>query len=275
MSDKPKILFVYDHAKPEWWQDGLSAALTLLEEDFEIERYNLATDNPPAVVNPDFLLVWGAIGSEQVHWARSMAVSKKGICVAGNATPADEITMREWDVVFHETEWIKKSYLRGVSGPKLVKAFGVNADLFSPPTIPMPIVWDFIGAGAFADWKRWPLMSAKARAGAWCLVVGEYQEGNERESINIVRTLLRDSVMVSNQVSPLDLVNLYYWSRALYMPADINGGGERAVLEARACGLQVEIQNDNPKLQELLELEQVPTHHEYAAALKAGIESVL
>ena len=82
------------------------------------------------------------------------------------------------------------------------------------------------------------------------LVVGEYQLNNEQESLNIVRHLVSNGVMVSGMINPYDLANLYHYSRTLYMPSDIYGGGERAVLEARSCGLQVEIEQDNDKLKE-------------------------
>jgi len=38
-----KVLFIYDHKYPNYWKDGLYAALELLENDYEIEYRNLAT----------------------------------------------------------------------------------------------------------------------------------------------------------------------------------------------------------------------------------------
>ena len=107
------------------------------------------------------------------------------------------------------------------------------------------------------------------------LVIGEYQQDNENESLSIVRLLVKNGVMVSPAINPFDLVNYYRWSRKAYIPADINGGGERAILEARACGLEVEIEGDNPKLDELLHIIPIPTEIDYYKALKKGIMSVL
>lgn len=267
-SAKPKILFVYDHPKPEWWQDGLSAALNILEEDFEVEYLNLVNiiSFPlPEAKGFDVVLAWGAFNSKPDKFTRKLS-NKKGLCIAGNAIPPEGAN--NYDVLFYETKWYRPTIN---FHPNIVHAFGINADIFSAPTVSTPIVWDYIGVGALAAWKRWDRLAGKTGRK---LVVGEYQLNNEPESLNIVRHLVSHDVMVSSQVSPLDLVNLYYWSRTLYMPADINGGGERAVLEARACGLNVEIEDDNPKLKELLEIP-IPTHHDYAAALKKGIESVL
>lgn len=273
MNQKPKLLFVYDHPNPNMWMDGLSAALDVLEEDFEIEKLNYNSDDQNGYAlsflrgGYDFVLGWGAFNSRPDQFVQRFPSIKKGLCIAGNATPPEGAN--NYDILFYETDWIKNNYLP--KHPKLVRAFGVNTDLYSPATIPTPIVWDHIGVGALANWKRWERMIDKLGKK---LVIGEYQNGNETESLNIARELIRGGVMVSNQVSPFDLVNYYHWSRTLYMPSDIYGGGERAVLEALACGLNVEIEGDNPKLQELLD-SKVPTHHDYAKALKGGILSVL
>lgn len=272
---KPKLLFVYDHPHPEWWMDGLSVALDVLEDDFEIERLNLHSYKDSDIVgrNAVFILGWGALGSSVDKWVQGQNFPlplKKGLCVAGNAT--QPIGTENYQVLFAETSWIIDNYL-----PKhknIVKSFGVNADIYAPVHIPTPVVWDYIGVGAFASWKRWEKMIEKAKQGHKCLVVGEYQKDNEQESLGIIRELVANGVMVSPQVHPLDLANLYSWSRTLYMPSDLNGGGERSVLEAVSCGLNVEIEKDNPKLQELLD-NKVPSHIDYAKQLKKGIMSVL
>lgn len=272
---RPKVLFIYDHPKPEWCQDGLSAALDVLEEDFEIVKHNIQTDTGfvtgeqtllPNNSVCDFILAWGAFGSRPDQATRFVDVPK-GLCVAGNAT--EPKGAENYSILFAESDWIIENYL-----PKhknIVRAFGTNTDIFSPSPIPTPVIWDYIGVGAFASWKRWEKMIDKKGNR---LVIGEYQKDNELESLEIVRTLVRNGVMVADSVSPLDLVNYYYYSRTLYQPADINGGGERSILEAQACGLTVEIEDDNPKLEELMR-NKPSSHYDYAKKLKKGIESVL
>jgi len=44
----------------------------------------------------------------------------------------------------------------------------------------------------------------------------------------------------------------YNRAKTVYIPATLMGGGERAILEARSCGCKVKIEDDNPKLKELL-----------------------
>lgn len=266
MKSKPKILFVYDHKKPEYWMDGLWAALNVLQEDFEIEKQNLAFPE----IKPhewDLLLGWGAFESRVDIEIRSRT-GKKGLCIAGNAVKPHS----GYDILFYETKWVRDYLDLKTYCDNLVHAFGVNTDIFFKHDITMPIMFDYIGVGALANWKRWEKMIERPGTK---LVVGEYQEDNEQESLMIARNLLKGGVMVSNMVSPYDLANLYHWSRAIYLPADINGGGERAILEAKACGLQMFIQEDNPKLHELSNLDPVPTHHDYAKKLKDGILSVL
>lgn len=271
VSVKPKILFVYEHQKPEWWMDGLWAALNILDKDFEIERYNLKDERPLRVNDRyyDFALGWGGFRSRVDHHLQNglQNIGKhKGLCIAGNAFPPDGAN--RYDVLFYETKW----YRPQIDFHKnIVQAFGINSDIFSTVDIPMPIVWDYIGVGALADWKRWEFMTGKKGIR---MVVGEYQQNNEDESARIARRLLQGGVAVSPMVNPFDLANFYHWSRTLFIPSNIYGGGERAVLEARACGLPIEIAEDNDKLKELLTCD-IPSHEDYAVKLKQGILSCI
>jgi len=265
MSLKPRILFVFDHKYPEIWADGLWAALNILEEDFEITRLNLAHPKDFVLTRDDFILGWGAFGSKVDKWVKGMP-NTKALCIAGNAI--GPYGADAYDVLFYETKWYRQ-YIK--FHKHIVHAFGINTDIFCPVDIPIPVIWDYIGVGSFSSWKRWEKMSVKKGNK---LVIGEYQIENEQESNDIVRSLLKDHVMVSNMVNPFELANYYHWSRTLYMPSDENGGGERAVLEARSCGLQVEIEDDNQKLKDLLDCP-IPDHISYAQSLKKGILEVL
>ena len=266
LMNKPKILFVFDNPNEKYWMDGLCRALYELEKDFEITKYNLALEQNPSIVSQDFTLGWGAFNSS-VDQQLQKVQGKKGLCIAGNTFPPTGAN--NYDVLFYETKW----YRPQISFHKnIVHAFGINSDLFFKSDLLSPIVWDYIGVGSLADWKRWDKMKDKKGTR---LVIGEYQKRNEQESGRIALDLLKSGVMVSDIVSPFDLSNLYNWSRTLYMPSDVNGGGERAVLEARACGLNVEIEDDNPKLKEVLEWNPIPDYKWYASQLKKGIESCL
>lgn len=263
-----KLLFV--HSSKYDVMDGLYGALLEMEKDFEIERYNLNDYAYPMdkLKQKDFVLGWGAFGSPVDKFLQPIHV-KKGLCIAGNTFAPDGAD--NYDILFYETKWAR-NYLNLHTHPRIVQAFGVNTDVYFEHPMGRMVVWDFLGVGAFASWKRWEKMKDK-----WGrrMVVGEYQVGNEKESLGIVSDLIRNGIGVSPMMKPFDLSNLYNWTKTVYIPSDVNGGGERAVLEGLACGCTVEIEPDNPKLRELLELEKIPSHIDYANKLTEGILSIL
>jgi hypothetical protein len=250
--------------------DGMWAALNLLEEDFEITKWNIQNFKQDLGDDfaIDFVLGWGGFNSRVDNVLREdYSNYKTGLCLGGNAYPARS----GYDVIFYETKWVRDELKLNMVCDNVIHAFGINTDIFGPSPVPTPIVWDYIGAGCLAKWKRWNKMSHKSGKR---LVVGDYQTDNENESAVIAMDLIKHGVMVSDQVNPFDLVNYLHWSRTAYVPAELIGGGERFVLEARSCGLQVEVEDDNPKLKELLDC---PIYDQfyYRDQLKKGILSVL
>jgi hypothetical protein len=250
-----RLLFVYGHAKPDYWKDGLWRALKELEKKIEITYYNLDLDKKPEGIF-DFALGWGGFNSP----ANSFIVSyngRKGLCIGGNT---NKPSLDVYDVLFYETDWVRRFLnLDKLKKGKIVKAFGINNEIFYPhPNIAK--VWDYLGVGVFANWKRWDKMAEKKGKR---LVIGEYQDANEVESLLVISSLMKGGVTISNRVLPEELVNYYCQAKTVYVPADIYGGGERVVLEARSCGCKVEVEEDNPKLKELLSCP-VPTFQDYA-----------
>ena len=271
MAKTLRLAFIYSIDEGRPWMDGLWAALNLLEEDFKITRINLTTTKGKYDFSQfDFVLGWGAFGSPADHFIQSFKLRnpkrKTGLCIAGNAYPPEGIN--NYDVLFYETKWYRDQIKHH---PNIVHAFGVNTDIFNKIDIPTPIVWDYIGVGAFAKWKRWRKMIDKPGKK---LVIGQFQKGNPTESVQIIRELITGGVMVSDEIDPIELSWFYHLSRTQYIPADLIGGGERSILEARACGLKVEVEEDNPKLKELVECE-LKDHYYYAKQLKDGIKEAL
>lgn len=266
---KPKLLFIYHHQHENYWLDGLYAAIELLRNDFEVTKWNLVNSQTHEDGEFDFVLGWGAFNSpvdQHLQKGLKNLGKKRGLCIAGNTYAPNGAS--NYDVLFYETKWYRPQINYH---PNIVHAFGVNTDIFSQSEYATPIIWDYIGVGALADWKRWDLMKKKKGNR---LIVGEYQLGNEMESGRIALDLIKNGVMVSSMVHPLDLANFYHWSRTAYVPCTVYGGGERTLLEARSCGLMIEIEEDNPKLKELLDCP-IPTHFDYALKLKEGILSCL
>lgn len=278
---KPKLLFIYD-MEPSivpLWKDGLWAALNILESDFEIIKYNLADNVPPKQTmgppypdsdwNVDFSLGWGAFGSSVDKWLQYHPY-KKGLCIGGNAHPPKGA--ENYDVLFYETNWYREQIKHH---PNIVHAFGINSDIYKPDNISRYAesypIWDYLTVGAFAAWKRQSLLLRKVGSR---FAIGQIQKRNLQESIDIIGDLLLGGVGISDMVAPEDLVRFYYMANTVYIPADINGGGERAVLEARACNRHVEVADDNPKLQELLATP-IWEYQYYASQLKEGIKRVI
>lgn len=264
---KQKILFVYDHEYPHLWKDGLYAALLLLQNDFEVEFFNMAEPSQPGdeklFEDVDFVLGWGGFNSPVDKLIRDMP-GEKGLCIGGNAYPP--IHADAYDVLFYETDW----YAPQIEGHKNIrKAFGVNTNIYHPTHSTK--VFDVITVGAFSTWKRQHMLM---KYSGNRLAIGQIQKKNLDESMPIVLKLMEDGVVISDMVEPQTLAKFYNASHLCYIPADVNGGGERAILEARACGILVDCEPDNPKLTELLTC-LIPTEVDYYKSLKEGIESVL
>jgi hypothetical protein len=283
---KPKVLFIYDHKYPHLWKDGLWAAVKLLKRSFEVRMWNPTIDGPQlAPFSPDFILGWGGFGSQVDHLIQTIKSEQYqlwgaksipcGLCIGGNAIP---YSGQDYDVLFYETEWVKDWLTNGRGGPgpktHLIHAFGVNTDIYNYGDFcedSPEIIWDYLSVGSFSTWKRQRLMLNKKGNR---IVIGEIQKENYAESFDIIMDLLVGGVAVSDMVKPETLASIYRSSNCLYIPADVYGGGERAILEARACGTKIEIEGDNPKLKELLKCN-VWDERYYARQLKKGIMECL
>lgn len=287
--NKPKLLFVYDHKYPDKWRDGLWAALKLLEQDFDITWLNLQESKDAGKKHSwysnefVFVLGWGAFNSPVEYFLRSSEIKKKGLCLAGYAVPSPDVVF-DYDVLFYETEWSKKWLeTTGIIGQfpqktKFIHAFGINSKIYNLGkhlnygAYFDEILWDYLSVGSFSNWKRQRLILNKRGDR---MVIGEIQKENYAESFDIIMDLLIGGVAVSDMVDPETLASFYRVTSTVYIPAELIGGGERAVLEARACGvLEVEVEEDNPKLQELL-TSPIWNEKYYAEQLKKGMMECL
>lgn len=263
--NKKKLLFVFNHKYESIWRDGLWAAMELLKNDFDVDKVNLQTTEPHEI-ETDFVLGWGAFGSPVDKVLQSLPFDiPKGLCIGGTGTPP--WGSQSYDILFYETPYYEKTI---VDHPNKVHAFGINSQIYKPIKDTEKI-WDTITVGAFAQWKRQILLADKPGNR---IAVGEIQKENYQESLDIIANLLMKGVAISDMVAPEVLSSMYRASKQCYIPANIHGGGERAVLEARACGIPVYVEQDNPKLTSLLEC---PVWDEkyYHDQLLKGIQSCL
>lgn len=267
---KQKILFVFDMPDESRWMDGLWAALVDLDtEKFVVIKHNLAhhSGKLPPKITADFVLGWGGFNSSVDNLLQSLD-KPKGLCLGGYGFPA--IGANNYDVIFYECEWARQWLLNQGVNTRLVHAFGVNTEIFRPNYQALPI-WSYITVGTFSAWKRQDLLLKKTGPK---IAVGAIQLDNMEESIDIVGKLVLGHCAVSDELPARTLAGLYQTSAICYIPADILGGGERAILEARACGTNVEVEKDNPKLKELTECP-IWDHKYYSEQLEGGIQSCL
>lgn len=278
---KPNILFVYHMKSEHNWRDGLWAALKLLEKDMDIYYWNMALEPklPIPIDDFDFVLGWSSFEGEISHLMRNLK-NPHGLAIGGYTFEPHNIN--HYDVLFYETEWYANAELKH-RHKNTVHAFGVNTDIFKSNarvtgsyghegyTVDRTIVFDYLTIGSFSIWKNQVKILEKEGTR---MAVGYIQEGNMDESFDIISQLLAYGCGVMGETSPEHLAKIINSSRVVYLPATISGGGERSVLEARACGVKVEVADDNPKLQELLKSE-VWDHKYYYRQLKKGIESCL
>lgn len=200
------------------------------------------------------------------------------LAIAGVTAPPSRDAMLFYDALLYETEWYRPQL---EEHPIIQRAFGVNTAVMklnpfdsldtarnedgTPSIDPDARLWDVIFVGGLCELKRPLRLLDKAEQGLSVLAVGT------PACPPIVEALRRGGVTVLPRQLPYsELAALYRLSRSAYIPAPIHGGGERAVLEARACGLEVEVEADNPKLRELVE-GPVFDEYDYARGIAEGL----
>ena len=278
MAGSPRLRINVVHAVPEVAQafgkdhDGFTAAMEVLAERHEVKWLNVHPYNSDAAVqaaliaDADFVLVrsdWGwfpcAAADDALRGRADVAV---GLLIAGSHPPPSAAETMRFDVLFYETPW----YAQFVDQhPFAVEAFGVDTRHMYPGGGQRDIDWLMVGR--LAVFKRPErLIPKKGRR----VAVGDLSSAPSR-----MKSALEDSgVEVVDFMPYAGLANYYRRSRTVLVACKLQGGGERSVLEGRACGCKVEVAHDNPKLQSLLDIP-VSDHTDYASRLEGSILEVL
>ena len=130
---------------------------------------------------------------------------------------------------------------------------------------------DVLYVGKFADVKGARALLSERYAGLRRVAVGDYEPLEAyAEGPRIVADLRAGGVEVRSPMPHAALADLYRRTRVVVVPSQLQGGGERAVLEARRCGCEVHVFADNSKLAGLLK-GPVPGAAEYATRLARGL----
>ena len=249
------------------WHDGFVKAIKILNNDY---NYNISIINLANEKNIDFgkyeciiiksnKLVVQLLQGKYNNWLNIWGKKIKICCIGNSKWIPNQKGIEMFDILMYETDW----YYKFASLDRhnyAFKGFGVDTDIMKPITINKE--FDCIFVGSVCKYKR-PLKILDIE-GKKC-VIGQLTDKN------IVNKLRKNKdITVYNFASYEDLTLFYNKSKLCYIPCELQGGGERALLEARACGIPVKIENDNPKLKELLN-GKIYTSYDYARQINNAI----
>lgn len=276
--EKPKnrpikrIIILYhvpvESNKNQVWSDGFTKAIELLYESIEyFEWINIAEREPNREELEKFDLVlvksnWNWIPDLFARKVMKGANVKRGLLISGVAPPPNPFVQLFYDVVYYETFWYKKQL---EWHPMAIHAFGIDKSKMYPENVVKK--YDLLSIGSFVAHKRLEKMIGKIGKRA---VIGDdvFEASSE-----IKKSLQDDGVTTLGFQNQDVLRKVINESKKVYVPSIVKGGGERALLEARSCGVAVEIERDNPKLKELIS-SPIWNEEYYACQLLYGIEKL-
>ena len=200
----------------------------------------------------------------------------RSLQIAGSyPPPGTPEAVHFYDLLFFETPW----YGRTLSEhPRTVHAFGVDVDAMRRQCRKTATVdrYDWLFVGAFADHAGFKRPELLADRSGRRLAVGKLRDNtpngpNVSDAARpVVDRLQKSGVDVRDPVPWADLASLFRSTRNVLVPDHTFGGGERLVLEARACDANVVTASDNPKLRDLVQ-GPLYTPLYYAGQLEHGI----
>lgn len=223
------------------WEDGFTRTIDILKEDYEITMINLEDCKPTTEELNQYDLV---VGKSCWNWIVDQYISSliglktiKGIFVSCSRAPIYSYQLWNYDIIWYETHDYKMHLKKH---PHAHQAFGINSDIFYPQKIDKII--DVLSIGGFHPYKRFEKLNDIQ--GNNKVIIGD----TSVENAEIVLEKIDPSIKILNYTSQKELAQHINASKLVYIPATAQGGGERAVLEAKACGVPVMVESDNPKL---------------------------
>lgn len=239
-----RIAFVWQGftERKQFWNDGLREAMRIIEKQHTVTYYE-PWDN---IIKEDVILYWEAPctinGPNAPHYikVRDNALPKALLFAGG---PLNAKDVQGFDHVFVESD-INAKECQELGIPYSV-AFGINDTIFKPKE--KKKTWKAIHHGTCASWKRqWLVAEA---FGEESVLVGKYQE-SDRKPFDTAKEL---GATVVDEVPLTSIVDYLNRSEVLCQTSDYWGGGQRATLEAMACGIPVICMEDSPKNREYVE----------------------
>ncbi len=263
----------------ERYYDGFSAAIEYINTKFKntsniIHTINTFYKSLPDQINTHGPYDIGIIKSHFNSCNKELSILKAKKILTGlfisSVCVAKDNHLKLYDVLFYETEWYRK-HSRLDRHNNIFHALGVDTNIMKKRNLTKE--YDVLSVGHFAAYKRYnKLEQMPGKRLAIGQINGKHKRG---EKINpIIVSLQKNNVEVKDYMDYEKLSEHYNKSKLCYVPCTTVGGGERAVLEARACGTDVKIEDDNPKLKELLE-GPIYDHEYYANQILKGITVTL
>lgn len=246
------------------WCDGFTEAINILKNVYHIDMINDFDNHILNFDNYDLVFFKESFTGRIYNKYKSKLRqnTKLGLFISSSNIVPTHQQLNIYDILFYETFWYC-NYANLKRHPNIYHAFGVNKEIMKP--IEEEIKYDVIFVGNICDYKR-PLHILNLPGEKICL--------GFKSDKKIVDKLSNNGVQVIEFIEYDKLSKYYNQSKLCYVPCTLHGGGERAVLEARACGIDVKIENDNPKLKELTESEIYSSVY-YSKQIEKGIYGFL
>lgn len=236
-----KIAFIWQGFSGRYgqWQDGLWAAMKLIEQEHEVQYFDFPLKDIH-VFEPDIVLYWEAPvtqrGKDAHNWQVVCALPyKKCLLFAGG--PLKSFEVRDFDLVFVESQINVDDCER--EGIPFKRAFGVNTQIFKP--LKQKKKYDAFLQATFAEWKRHTLFAQAV--GSKGAVAGRRQEHDRNGYLACVKS----GVHIFEEQTAEETAILINQSYCVLNTSEFWGGGQRCTLEAMACGVPVIVMEDSPK----------------------------
>lgn len=239
-----KIAFIWQGISGRYghWNDGLKKAMELIETEHEVTYH----EPHEHIKDVDVILYWEApctiLGKDKLNYLNILSnpIPKALLFAGGNLK-------KEWvdgfDMIFVESQ-INADECEQL-GLRYRTAFGVNTDIFFP--MEMEKVYDGMHQATCASWKRLDLFAKSLKDKG--IVCGR-EQATDPNGFDECR---KHKVTLLPEQPYENVAKLLNQSHTMVQTSEYWGGGQRATLEAMACGIPPIVMSDSPKNREYVE----------------------